>query len=1390
MAPSIGRERRENGSDDAETTLNNLIQSIRLDSTITDETLQQLAGAMKKKLGVSLPNDVVLEMSQTLASNLVLSGSETRRDSPKKSPPFKQGPLDAPTWSQESSSPESVKLPSSFSGRSSEFTSCPPRSPVPSKKPKSPTPYTNTERMNRGRSPSRSQNANVPRPNRSRTPVDRILRRQAETPVNDEQTPCSRSKSPFRMAHRKGTVESSPSVYHDAHMNMDSVLGGTPTPKRLHQRPDNPTPNSTNRLPLSSVSLDAVGNMTSPQTSRTQSPQVDHPAGQIGISSNPINLRNLQMDDIQFSIGSSPPKAKSPHKRSGHKSPKVQTSVNDGSNTDHVFSPMTSSPEQTPNLPRRENNDKRRGRVKVRSNPRLVGRSKSRAKQPGIDNGDEPIRQRSRSPFRRFLPKWGSKSTPIDLSRSPPNGPMNFNSPIPPFQPPETVFGLGLGDSNNINRRQTSPQAMQDSATAATRDRRQTSPPNMAAAASGVVPKTPHEASNPNSEEPQTMDTAVKKKGRNTATPVIEDPNVQFNVDLNLKKGKSSRKGKIKGKRGIGFRRGLGGSHNASFPENSEDSISPTARQTTAEQNYNGRDQGSTQTKSPMNIDTESPVQSRGVHTATLEETVQFNIGVASPKSPKTRFKRRENGLRPKQQRSQSAYLPTQNMPKNAVPDVPLMQASSTDSMNSTGGFVHQRANYGRSKSVNALNTQPTCSEKRAIVLALRDEGKSHYLSRDYRSSILKYSNAIKTYKSDCMGDAKENELLAVLLSNRAAGLLMVGAFQAAVDDCQEALKFAPETAIDAVSSDSGPVFQSKLFTRMARALLKLGEADLADRAFDQAIESANRSLQVCRCKLYGSAQLDVAEKALDQVATEAHLGKTEVARLRDALNKIKRQQSTIQMSRSSERERQIAAVDHVKMALCTAPGCAALHEEKVSLLAKLRRWYEVLSHCERLAVVNTKLDGCFPEDLTSKHPFLGVPLAQYLVSEFFGDSKEDDPKVAKLTLSSKATPEAILRMSHSMAEYYVRALRLEERYPNAEAALNALNQHVSERSGVYDQNRLRSKFAWLPREYDKLMRTKNERESGDELFRMGNFGEAAAKYVSCLKIDSEGLPEGTDSASVGGRLHAVLHCNRAASFMAMKKFNEAVPECTSALRIHPRYMKAMLRRSRCYSKLNRYDEAAAEFKRYVDMVNQAKSDPQNCSFLFSPCLFDGPQDVSKEDLAKVKEEMDEVLKAKSQAEAQARSDAAYRKQQQQWQNDSFNNAQRGDAQRRRDFFYSQKSNSRRWDSFTDRGPKESSKTSSKEPSREQNNSKNDKSPKSSIVNDNDHYSVLRVERNATDAEIKKAYRKMALKYHPDKNKDPAAGDLFRRIQQAYEVLSDPSSRRKYDSENRWRWRL
>ena len=63
-----------------------------------------------------------------------------------------------------------------------------------------------------------------------------------------------------------------------------------------------------------------------------------------------------------------------------------------------------------------------------------------------------------------------------------------------------------------------------------------------------------------------------------------------------------------------------------------------------------------------------------------------------------------------------------------------------------------------------------------------------------------------------------------------------------------------------------------------------------------------------------------------------------------------------------------------------------------------------------------------------------------------------------------------------------------------------------------------------------------------------------------------------------------------------------------------------------------------------------------------------------------------------------------------------------------------------------------------------------------------DFYLILGIERTATDAEIKRAFRKLAQQWHPDVNTDPAAQERFKEVNEAYQVLSDPDRRSRYDT--------
>ena len=1222
----------------AEQEISSMLESVRLYDEISDDKVDELASLIQQKLGVDLPIDGYREMAQSMFKLKLDKDEKSKREGKTGYDSFST----APTWSQESASPDPAVSPKSAA---------------------------------RARSPHRTRPLNIHRSNRSPSPNPAAsCRERSRSPYRAVASPTRVVKVPISM--------NSPSVYHDA--RQDTV--DSETSSNLKEDSASSVDEEIGRPPLASVKIGLSSNSSRSYQSQGPSHLV---AEDTKLHE---SFKQFRIDDpsgIKFNLGAGP-KGSSPRRGIFSPGTRRQPGSKHASPRSRLKSPR---PNMKPTSPSIDGNVS----TSFDSIPSV------RQAFPDTPSGGiaEPVIGAKANARRTSTPFNIRSRIPEDTPTSATDSPFDVNlGSSAPFASP--VLGFSVA----------SMPAFQNSSSAAANG-----------AAGGSTPKTPHECSTDTSSRMNSVaETAVKKKGRNTNTPSIDDTTIQFNM------GRSDPKAKLN-------RGGFG-----TFRKGATSTASPSS---IASMDIDGN--------TPPPPQKDEAKQSQSIAAPPID--VKFSIGVGgSQKSPsgKHRGSRRDKGIR-----SGRSQLGRNNR-------TALGGASSIN----TGGD---------SPDQNPMDIAPPSNEiAMAMIKSIREEGKSHFIAKDYRSSILSYTNAIKHYVTSCM-DEPRKDLLAVLLSNRAAALLMVGAYQPSVDDCLLAIYYISNPLHANESSDGGPALGPKLYNRMGRALLKQGKADSAEQAFNTAITSTNAAMADTTAVNNHSTRT-----SLEQVMQEATIGITESVTLRETMRKLFLATEAAPLFRSTGQAKQKEALEHVNAALATASGCESLHEQKVALLASLERWREVASHCERLAASNIKLSGCFVEDLASKNPFSGVPDARFLDVDFFGEFREDELRGAELKLNSKAASEAVLRLPLSMVHYYVRSLRLEERYPAAEAAIRSLEGFLR---CVYDQVGLRNAFAWLPQEQERLARTRIEREKADELFRRGDFSQACTSYLQCLRIDSDS--SGGESFSGGGRLHAVLHCNRAACLMAQKRFEEALLECTAALRIHPRYMKALLRRARCYSRLDRLDESIAEFKRWMDFVAEAKRSPHSVPIFLSPCLFDGPHEISDNDVAQVKTEYDEVVKMKAKNEESARAEAQYR---QEYQRRHYARSDAtGDSRYGRDHFYSQHSSSRRWGSFTDRGS--NSRPNSNGATRGGGTASGEErmlSPKS-MATEKNHYKVLGLQSNASDGDIKKAFKKLALKYHPDKNKDDDAVDTFRRVKESYEILGDSVSRRKYDQEIRWR---
>jgi len=171
-----------------------------------------------------------------------------------------------------------------------------------------------------------------------------------------------------------------------------------------------------------------------------------------------------------------------------------------------------------------------------------------------------------------------------------------------------------------------------------------------------------------------------------------------------------------------------------------------------------------------------------------------------------------------------------------------------------------------RKPTRNVMDVEVTQKEdaKSQHISSLRGEGRIHYMNGDYRESVLSYTTAISLQSTQNNRD----ETLAILYGNRAAALMMLGAFRAAASDCQKALQNVASDKTPLLP-EGGIALRAKLYCRMARAYLKAGMEDEAFQGFEQAKAISEAALNHFQNGDLGADSQGQAVKVLSQTITD-----------------------------------------------------------------------------------------------------------------------------------------------------------------------------------------------------------------------------------------------------------------------------------------------------------------------------------------------------------------------------------------------------------------------------------------------------------------------------------------------------------------------------------------
>ena len=622
----------------------------------------------------------------------------------------------------------------------------------------------------------------------------------------------------------------------------------------------------------------------------------------------------------------------------------------------------------------------------------------------------------------------------------------------------------------------------------------------------------------------------------------------------------------------------------------------------------------------------------------------------------------------------------------------------------------------------------PSSSSTSAEAEYFRKQGKEYYNADNYTAAYDAYSLALSNGSSDW-------SFRPAVYGNRAAALMMLGRYIEAIDDCTMAVREDP-TLI-------------KLHCRKGRAFIKLGQLGEAEEAYSRVMEFSSTSISSSSVK--SSRQQQEIEVEIEQCKGEAKQGLKQVSSLKGLL--VKLDLANVQNDHS-----QMLAVSQELLEVCPHMKEALVY--RVRALNKLTKFNDAKLFAEQsTCAVHSSLAQRFA------HPLAAFPTP--LVSMLTWKDNASVGGGPTVAVNVEAIKAVLLCMGPDMAREYVQSLKNTDVSRNCCAAsMRQLDIILTGLIMTIISNAANSSITsnrdwdWLNLEAVQIRKTLEYKEMADVCFNQKRHVEAARNYGEALKIDNDAI-----------KWHAILLSNRAAAYMNDGKFEDAITDCHAAILKDSTFMKAVLRRARAYAALEQYAASIRDYRTYINHTDPVPGDRADIEL----------------EMNKVNEM--QIKKLREDQKRQERSFYGGRNPHQ----GSAGRGRGGGARNRtwRDlhpdgsdddnyFFRSFQSRggrgggggSRQYYNYRNSGTVSSDESESEDEFIP---------PPSFAKKEPDLYNILGVEATATERDIKTSYRKLALKYHPDKNKEPGAEDMFKTITSAYAVLVNKESRDKYD---------